>query len=491
MNNEEPVQEVVQNSDVPGEILPEMSVNASLPMVKTLSLTQLIYQWQPMGIRVKVDLPFISEDSSYLFVIRNGPYIPEFVNQGFCRDSSSSPGTDQYVAQWVFLFNNTRPVYHHMADVGWDYNALQGQTGLFPFPTDEKNWKISTHPITITYYDLPPMLSTMAMMFRKWRGNMQYRIRVVAGFATQGYIVTVPIMNAHMPVGVYDEYASTPMLQTNDNSYREGMIHAFVPSDTSMFRHTEVTMPYSYPVPYYDQYHWLDQRITPYNLGQGGEPSKPRRLIVEPHGDNWIGVGVRGALESLKEKEGSVTFELEYRAMEGFQFADPGIPPLNMSTTVRQFVGSSWTRVKQIPNPLFESDGRTIIRDRLKPPVKPEVIEPEETTIPTGIVVPPTGYYPGKLAQLVMGSTQTPIPGHGPNPTAPPVDPIYKQCTYNRAANSTYCLGLDDKWRHWPGDKRTEMKSFVIKNPNHKREITESDFIPPQFRSERGHDFMY
>lgn len=308
MNAEEPLLTPAANVQLSttGHKLPEQAKAPVASMPRSISILNLIYQWQPMGIRVVVDLPFTSNNKDFLFCIRNGPFIPQFFTP-VEANSGENPfgGKDTLPIKntMLFFFNNTRPVIH-------------GPTHFEKFP--DKNF------VHITYYDYPPILASLSSCFRRWRGDMQYRIRTIAGFATQGYVFVAPVKNAFSPIGIYDENVWSPPLQRQDTSYREVMMNSYVMGDTSMFRHVEVTVPYEYPVPYYDQYAWLSRRINPnkYNVYEGESLGRP--ITTEPHGDNWIVMGLRGNLAATHEGA-QVMFELEYRAAEGFQFADPGL----------------------------------------------------------------------------------------------------------------------------------------------------------------------
>lgn len=449
MGSEEPVMAIEENDQtiVPSKLTEQAKVIA-MPLLPSVSFTSLIYQWQPMGFRVRFDLPFISDDSGFLFLVRNGPYIPMW----FMPVHKGGEGLNARVFHW----NNTRPVLHHR-DGGW--------TGL---PVSS-NPPLINKSISITQHDLPPIISTIAMSFRKWRGDMQYRFRIVAGFTTQGYLITTPIKNAHVPIGIYDEYSRCPSLLRLDTSYREGMANSYVPSDTSMFRHVEFTMPYEYPMPWYDQYHWLEQRTEVSEALIEGV--KATKLVIEPCGDNFIGLGVRGAMESTKDKPSFVAVEIEYRCMEGFQFADPGIPPLSMLDSMQEVRYSNWTpdatwrRIKTVPSDEWESDGINAIKKRGS--------HQQESTL-------------AKLTRLVNPPKPSTISDHGPQPEHSTVAPLYKQCRYDPRTKFTYCQDMQDKWHQWPGDLREKLSSsLVIKRTNRDTDI------PEEPSHAREVEFMY
>lgn len=483
---EEPIQAVEENDQtiVPSR-LPEQAKQVQMPMLRTVSFTSLIHQWQPMGFRVRVDLPFISDDSGFLFIVRNGPYIPVW----YARH-----GVNGIALPYIFHWNNTRPVYHHK-----DGGAILIPGGNIP-PSIDKG-------ITITQHDMPPILATMAASFRKWRGDMQYRFRIVAGFATQGYLITMPIKNAHVPIGIYDEYSTCPPLMRMDSSYREGMINSYVPSDTSMFRHTEITLPYEYPMPWYDQYHWLEQRTeVSAALTEGYTNTK---LVIEPCGDNYIGLGFRGAIESQKDTS-FIMIELEYRAVEGFQFADPGIPPFHMleSTTSMRYGERSgnlpdWYRLKAVPDKQFQSDGIssvTIITNGHKE--KPQLPPCGQGVYPCDSKKQPYSPYVGVLAPARLPDPNPTISDHGDQPLVPSSTSTtespekryaWKQCRYDKQSRYTTCLDWNGSWHSFQGDKREELgpQTYNWRPDRHPSRGTRDVDEVDQHVSVRERDFMY
>lgn len=349
MNNTENELAPLQNVQIglPASKQPEQEAQKERHVLRPIGFTNLIYQWQPMGIRITVQIPFIGDDATYICLIRNTPFIPlwtmNVLNGGQSRD--------------VYLYNNCRNVYLGLADK--NDSSIQ----IWPYPEGFQN--------SMIHYDYPPPLATLANCFRKWRGGLQYRFRQVANFATQGYPFATVLKNVAMPIGIYNEYTETPVINDLDFSYRESMLNAYVPSDTGMFRHLEVSVPWEYPVPYYDHYNWLEQRVAG-NFKKGAAGTwiyDDKRHIIEPHADNWICIGLRGTIDSTKQTTSIIQFELEYRAMEGFQFADPGLPTNVLSygkgektmPTGANPSGNGSLQNKTIPTKGVQSDGVSVI----------------------------------------------------------------------------------------------------------------------------------
>lgn len=354
MNAEEPLLAPAANQTLgtTGKDLPEQTRVASRVVPRPMTILSLIHQWQPMGIRIVVDLPYIGNDQNFLFLLRNGPFIPRW---DYIYDDSKpdegKPKLDVNKQMKQYAWNNMRNVW-------------------FGSPLDKYTWGKSG--VKITQYDYPPSLATLAACFRRWRGDMQYRFRVVAGFATQGYTIIAPVKNVFSPILIYDEYYTFPAITRQDCSYREAMINAYVMADTSMFRHAEVTVPYEYPAPWYDQYNWMMHRVSPKsyatNVNSGSvDRNKPTNIITtEPHGDNWIGFGLRGKIETT-QTGGQIVIELEYRAQEGFQFADPGLPMKDFVTPYQTTINDTahkYDAIKTVPDPELTSDGLFVITSR-------------------------------------------------------------------------------------------------------------------------------
>lgn len=353
MNSEEPIRAVEANDQVStdGKPLPEA---ASLPiefMPRQISMLNLMYQWQPMGFRVVLNLPFVGDDRSFLFYIRNGPFIPDPPNVIQCKDFQydNAPSGINLVSSYIW--NNTTPVY-----------LFAYEPRVYPGYEGDKDF-----PIVLTQYDMPPIISTLARSFRRWRGDMQYRIRVVAGFATQGYIIVTPFKQNFVPIGAYDANKIQPAIHVKDTTYRDKMINSYMLADTSMYRHIEATMPYDYPTSYYDQYAWLSRRVAPgmnFAIQDGKILELGNFIQGEPHGDNFLAVGLRGALAATQVGS-QIEFELEYRCMEGFQFADPFIPPTmyTRSTYTTDKQGKSQpTLPYRVPDRSLTSDGIGVVK---------------------------------------------------------------------------------------------------------------------------------
>lgn len=335
-SNEEPALSELANIQLtePSKPIPEQVSFRPVAIPRPVSFLSIIHQWQPMGIRVVLDLPFVGDDSRGIFYIRNGPYIPDHRDKWYMND-----GTDIS----VYAFNSM--------------NAVMSLAGGSAYP---KNF-----PVHFTYYDSPPLLSQISRCFRRWRGDMQYRIRVVSGFVTQGYLLAGPLKNSPYSPGQYNEYTTSPIVfQTDSTSFKPIMQNAYLMSDSTMYRHLEITYPYEYPTPWYDQFQWIENRTAVSSIVTDSAKKRWAHPMpfLEPFADNWLVLFSRGALQT-NQASSQITFELEYRAVEGFQFADPNLPPYNIHYPKSAMLNmvNPWANVKIIPASNWTSDGISTI----------------------------------------------------------------------------------------------------------------------------------
>lgn len=333
MANEEKTITEVADPQIPATShkLPEQSLVSNSYLPRPYDIKEILTQWQPMGIRVTVNLPYISNDQDYLFAIRNTPFIPRWDKQYNGRVPNATPKVEKLRE---YGHNNMRNVLHCFS-----------QQKAFP----------ADYPVHIIYYDYPPILSTMAHAHRRWRGTMHYRIRTVAGFATQGYVFASALRGTTSLTAVYDEYKYPSVIWQGDQSYREAMTNSYISGDTSMYRHFEIAMPFEYPVQWYDQYHWISKRCQPIRSEE--YPDKVQPSQYDPHYDNFIVFGVRGALAGTSQQS-QISFELEYRAGEDFQFSDPAFIPHDSYLPISKLKNrTSKIKTKIIPNKDMSSNG--------------------------------------------------------------------------------------------------------------------------------------
>nr|UMO75691.1 MAG: putative capsid protein 3 [Polycipiviridae sp.] len=354
IENEEPEATQIANLQISSAShkLPEQSQVSTCQIPRPFGYEHLIHQWQPMGVRVILNLPFTGNDKDYIFAIRNGPFSP---NLNYSYPDSTIGAEAQKDAPTV-PDENRRNLTQSKLYSSYAFNNMRPVIAAGPRITSVKD---GDNAIYITYFDQPSTLAGLSHMFRKWRGTMHYRIRTVAGFTTQGYIFSSLIRNVPGQLGIFPTQSVTLSPPREDESYREAMLNSYIMGDTAMFRHFEFQVPFEYPVPYYDQFAWIANRTRParnfISLNDLSNKQKLRPLAGDPVGDNYILIGVRGRLESSVEN-GQIAFEIEYRAGDDFQFSDPFLPNDN---SFRPASGWHATKVPiyTIPSKQYTTDG--------------------------------------------------------------------------------------------------------------------------------------
>lgn len=276
---------------VPSKALPEQAKAVVSPSLASddVNFLTLIYRWQPMGYRIVINLPFVSDDITPLFAIKNGPYIPP--NSQFATLDSGS---------------NTALGFQRI------YQPI------YPLPSEES----SSTAVTVTRYDCAPTLAICSWAYRYWKGSMKYRLRSVANFIAQGYVFSSVARQLYASELHYSG-TTQPDLRTQhrvipglESGFRRYQQNSYAMSDLSMYRHIEVEVPFEYPLPFYDQYRALDElsnRVRNRTVAQGP-------LVTEPNmGDNFIIVSNRGGMAS-PTAGAQVVYELEYCPGDDFTF---------------------------------------------------------------------------------------------------------------------------------------------------------------------------
>lgn len=293
---------------------------------------EIIKKWNPMGIRLGLKTPYVSNDRDFLALIRVNPYVSHYTMAS--RENQYALGS--------FAFNNTRTVIHAPVSV----NPVGTSTD------------ITNSPLTITQHDLPPLLSTKAMTNRFWRGSIEYHLRAISEFTVQGYIGLVPLYQIPNPPSIYNCFTTAPIIKMPDHSYRTYQSNSYIRSDLSIYRHMQCSVPYNYPTKWFDQYKWFNSRI--------GEPDNSwMAFTTDPHpvvppffedaSENFIGLFVRGSVAS-SGTNAEIFFELEYRAGPDFEFCDPSpIPEMCLKPT--RSVPASEFPVYSIPSTQGTSNG--------------------------------------------------------------------------------------------------------------------------------------
>nr|ULF99678.1 MAG: putative capsid protein 2 [Picornavirales sp.] len=262
--------------------LPEDSLtdNTKSLITSDTDFISMVYRWQPMGYRIVINLPFVADDINPLFAIKVTPYLHP-----------------------VIQFRGTTVVVTN----GGLYS------NIYPSPSTLSATSVG---VTCTRYDVPPILSSVASAHRFWRGSMKYGLRCVSNFAAQGYVI-LTVAKGLVGSQIDTRTTSVATLRTQhrpiqglDTSARRYMHNSYLKSDISFFRHNEVTVPFEYPVPFYDTYTALDEERA---MGAQEIPE-----INCP--DNFVVAYNRGGITG-STAGAQVVYELEYCPGDDLEFS--------------------------------------------------------------------------------------------------------------------------------------------------------------------------
>lgn len=276
----------IQEISAPSQPLPEQakSVASNIHNDLALNIMDILTHWQPMGMRVVIKLNFISDDLRPLFAIRVSPFIP-------LPKQYANSGSDMHPA----MLDNV----------------------VYPLPGDK--YSQPTDAVQVVVYDLPPPLAAMAASHRFWAGGMRYRMRCVSNFITSGYVIAGVIKGSRATIcsavtnnldQLQKQYRVIDHLYAG---YRGPMMNSYVMSDTSMFRHLEVDVPYEYPFKFYDEARAMAER-------QLGAYTDNDYTYEQSQPDNFVVISNRGSITSPTEGA-ELVYELEYAAMPDMQFS--------------------------------------------------------------------------------------------------------------------------------------------------------------------------
>ncbi len=309
MDAEKPttIEEVETVVQAPKDVKEDAQDTAVLPPIQEAAITSpksLIYKFAPMGRRVIVNAPFITNGLNALFAIRITPYSPPLVPY------SAATGNNH----WIYNSNNTESVVH---DPPYILTVPGGNIDFFP-PL--------SNAITIVNYNSCHPLNMYASCYRHWRGSLKYHIRMNGSALTQGYLTACRGRNVNRVIGKYDQFKRSPLLLRSTCSVNEFKISSYARTDAAGFRHLDLTIPYEYQNPIFDTLLWSKYRTDP-TLCINGTPEAPVVLkstdeISIPEYDDYIFVSASTELVN-SVSGGQLFFEIEIAAGDDFEFYTP------------------------------------------------------------------------------------------------------------------------------------------------------------------------
>lgn len=228
---------VDQTENIPPRANSELEPKVpTMMLMKPFPITLQIYQWQPMGIRVTLKLPIVSDDKSPLFAIKATPVI-----------------LTPQMALAYYRFGPT--AYRNLFPVKL---AVINDTGLAytVYPDDSA--------VVITQHSPPPLLTYIAMAHRFHRGAISHSLRTTSQFTNQAqvYVAKMPpqverftnFSGQAIPTGYLYAMSADMTLSLPSNYLDTYQGNSFINADLSVQRHIEFTMPFERPLPRHDCY---------------------------------------------------------------------------------------------------------------------------------------------------------------------------------------------------------------------------------------------
>lgn len=283
------------------EVVAEAPKLKNVPISRdNLLFTHWCRQFMPTGYEVVVNLPFVPDPRSAMFLIKCSPDICPIVPADF--------------DWWIAVKNYMQFVRH---DVFSNTPGSSSAVGDIP------------PGIFINQITDPPPLSVLTSHFRFWQGKFNIHIRVVGNFNQAGYLRTTKIRQVGIPFSIYNRYQNCPVPQKLGTFAQSGYFNSYIRADVTMFRHQEITVPFEQitPVDNLDRWRALYNGITIYdnNFNQtDGSWTAPQNetSVVVPHYDDYIAVEAVGALAG-SQQDAQLRFIIEIAAGDDFELFTP------------------------------------------------------------------------------------------------------------------------------------------------------------------------
>ena len=298
------------------------------PFVKSIEniIGSNIYNWNPVGIHITLNLPIVSSYNDALFAIKVSPlHMP--------------------------LSNFMMMTYVHNRVAAWH----ELRSWAVPVPPDIQHYDESKDiggGITITEKDDPCLLTILAYHSRAWTGGLRYKLRQVSNMTSQGVLSFSRAYDVQTIKCYGNWFKYRTPLPIESGTTRDRRDNAF--STLDMARESEIIL----DCPYQSVYPWVDtsSHINDATLyGINGAVNRERVTSDLLH--SWIIVDPISALETSAAAH-QVTFELQIQA-------DPATFQLGMSAPIsRNFTDKSKSFSSE-PVPLIFGQGSSTWTDGL------------------------------------------------------------------------------------------------------------------------------
>lgn len=332
MSEQEITETPITEEEIPAPVA-EVSKNEVQPVPKLTLLTPIntsdqIYTYQPMGIRLTLKLPFVSNDRDHLFAIRVNPlwYTPSEANKYFVTSSAT-------------IFGNMNPIRLHAPNEFT--NSLSADDLVPPTP-----WtSIVNSTVDMVMHSPPPLITRIASAHRFFKGGLSYQIRTTSQFTNQAnvYLTSTPPMlenfaclNGQQSV---DDFVPCNVYFTDDltdNNFYNKIIpymsvvqptmprltkyltgyqgNNYVNMDLTSVRHAEITVPFQNPNPRVDMMEMIR------NIAVQDQYTKSGSVLNHNCYSQWLIMGLKaGVAEGAGPKQ--IEFELYIRAEQDFELS--------------------------------------------------------------------------------------------------------------------------------------------------------------------------
>lgn len=279
----------------------QVSQNNLVATAKRFSLLAQIYNWQPTGQLVRLDLPITNADNTPLFAVRSSPF---WIPLNFFIKSWDSAKPKPTCGGPFFTWDRLRSLIQPVSVSNMKYSD---------------QWKMSTG-ISFLENDDMPDISLHSLHAIAWTGTIEYMFKIISNTTTQGKICVSRIYQAARPRVFYDPTSYKSPLFYAMNTQAQRRKNAFITEDLARTTDLHVSMPWRDQFPYRCIPEELalatEGDVKPNELDPKSKQYIPKSSVTLP--DSWLIFDVLGILDKSAGAS-SVTIEIWIKAGEDFQ----------------------------------------------------------------------------------------------------------------------------------------------------------------------------
>jgi hypothetical protein len=254
---------------------------------KLLSVMAQIFEWQPTGVLLKLNLPLENADNSPFFALKASPFwIPlnYFINHKDIYPTALTGGRFRYwddMRSWCVPMSHTNLIYDDQ----------------FRIPS----------AIEIIEQDDMPDITMHALNHVGWTGSIQYMLKIVTNTTTQGKIAISRLYNVYRPPYFGDPTRNKTPLVFDQNSQSARRKNAYVVEDLAKTSDLEINLPYVDKLP------WKSQAFL---------TNQANNIAKTTQHDSWAMFDILGTLD-VSAGSKSALIEIWIKAGPDFQLLYP------------------------------------------------------------------------------------------------------------------------------------------------------------------------